>query len=267
MTLVARSSPSSMLPAALLNTPTPGLLPPPQRLGCRRAAAHAGGDASIFRPAHGHQAAGWSWITCCAQDSRVSTSHLSVTCEPACCRCSSTACMPGCAAHQSRCWLLQQTVSVPVTPRAAQVRRSADNAMGYAADELTKQTRDLKEVGAAWWHGVRAKLSGVAFTVALSYPGNWQTKQGRWIVRHCATHPFPGLLYAVQAFDACTRAGPGAALRPIRALPHTHPHLISCRCCCSARYLTFATRPTPSCLTTTPPTEPSTVPTAGRRGR
>ncbi|KAI7845092.1 hypothetical protein COHA_001457 [Chlorella ohadii] len=27
-----------------------------------------------------------------------------------------------------------------------QVRRSADNAMGYAADELTKQTRDLKEV-------------------------------------------------------------------------------------------------------------------------
>lgn len=29
---------------------------------------------------------------------------------------------------------------------ALQVRRSADNAMGYAADELTKQTRDLKEV-------------------------------------------------------------------------------------------------------------------------
>lgn len=67
--------------------------------------------------------------------------------------------MPDCAAHQSRCWLLQQTVSARVTPRAAQVRRSADNAMGYAADELTKQTRDLKEVCAAWCFG----CSGEAF--------------------------------------------------------------------------------------------------------
>ncbi len=61
-----------------------------------------------------------------------------------------------CRMAACNCVLFRQALAPPFLAPAAwgsnrQVRRTQDNAMGYSNDELTKQTRDLKEVGSMGW--------------------------------------------------------------------------------------------------------------------
>lgn len=87
---------SSWLARGCAALPTQPLLPPPppaQRLGCRPAGAHAGGDAGLFRPSHGGQAAGqWAGVHSGPVERQVPTSEA-----------------PECAAAAQRCQRYQRT--------------------------------------------------------------------------------------------------------------------------------------------------------------